>query len=156
MECSLIGASALNHPETAGHSKVTTPRSGRRPCPAYSRLADAVELEMKACRGDKIAATYASRRKHPGLWAAFIEAINSGSLTMAELSESTDEEIIDELLANATVDDHTVVYGVLTATLGTGGERDQATAEFNETIIDRRQIDLLTLAREALERPGLG
>ena len=35
-----------------------------------------VELEMKACRGDKIAATYAARRKHPGLWAAFIEAIN--------------------------------------------------------------------------------
>ncbi len=67
---------------------------------------------------------------------------------MAELSESSDQEIIDELLSRETFDGAVVV-----ADLGEGAERDQATAEFSTGIVGHlRQADILHVARERIER----
>ena len=74
-----------------------------------------------------------------------------------DLSGATDAELKTELLSRVpTVSPggivHQVRYAVLTYTFGLGNERDAVTPAFSTDISNRRQMDGLTIAKEAIEK----
>jgi hypothetical protein len=66
-----------------------------------------------------------------------------------DITEATPAQLIEELLGREEFDG-----AVITATLGTGSQRDAAAVEFTPSIAQHwREAELLTRARERVETP---